>query len=181
MRKTNPFFKRYLVSIVLLLFCTTNWAQFGFEHYVLTGLNLVDVIESRVVKDQAVWISQGKIVKLSSSEGIKVPDSVQEIKLQGKYILPGLIDTHVHMATDASDENEDEAEAILEKMLRSGITSVRDMAGDARRLSNISRNALVGDILSPNLYFSALLAGPDFFIDPRTIATAKGGKSGEMP
>jgi imidazolonepropionase-like amidohydrolase len=66
-------------------------------------------------------------------------------------------------------------------MLYSGITSVRDMAGDARTLAGLSRDALTGDILSPDIYFSALMAGPSFFDDPRTIATAKGGIAGQMP
>ncbi|MES1250321.1 MAG: amidohydrolase family protein, partial [Chitinophaga rupis] len=34
---------------------------------------------------------------------------------------------------------------------------------------------------SPNIYYSALMAGPSFFDDPRTIATAKGGTAGQMP
>ncbi len=39
-------------------------------------------------------------------------------------------------------------------MLLTGVTSVRDMAGDARALSGLSRNALVGDIVAPNIYYS---------------------------
>jgi hypothetical protein len=66
-------------------------------------------------------------------------------------------------------------------MLLTGITSVRDMAGDARALSSLSRNALVDDIVAPNIYYSALMAGSKCFSDPRTIATAQGGVSGKMP
>jgi imidazolonepropionase-like amidohydrolase len=48
-------------------------------------------------------------------------------------------------------------------------------------LSSISRNALVGDIVAPNIYYSSLMAGTTFFTDPRTVATAQGGISGQMP
>jgi hypothetical protein len=51
---------------------------------------------------------------------------------------------------------------VLKEMLLTGITSVRDMAGDARALSNLSRDALVGDIV-PNIYYSSLMAGSKFF------------------
>jgi len=57
---------------------------------------------------------------------------------------------------------------------------VRDMAGDARVLSGYARDAEVGDIISPNIYYSALMAGPEFFNDPRSVATARGGTAGEM-
>lgn len=38
-----------------------------------------------------------------------------------------------------------------------------------------------GDIISPDIYYSALMAGPIFFSDPRTSAATKGGVSGKMP
>jgi imidazolonepropionase-like amidohydrolase len=66
-------------------------------------------------------------------------------------------------------------------MLLSGITTVRDMAGDARALASISRDAMTGDIVSPDIFYAALLAGPTFFKDPRTIESTKGGMPGNMP
>jgi imidazolonepropionase-like amidohydrolase len=64
--------------------------------------------------------------------------------------------------------------------LYTGITSVRDMAGDARTLAGLSRDALTGDVVSPDIYYSALMAGPKFFRDPRTVATTRGGVAGQM-
>jgi hypothetical protein len=46
-------------------------------------------------------------------------------------------------------------------MLLTGITSVRDMAGDARALSNLSRDAWWA-IVAPNIYYSSLMAGSKF-------------------
>jgi dihydroorotase-like cyclic amidohydrolase len=54
--------------------------------------------------------------------------------LKGKFVVPGLIDAHVHFATDPTEERRDNAEKCLKEMLLTGITSVRDMAGDARAL-----------------------------------------------
>ncbi len=108
-------------------------------------------------------------------------DSTHSIILKNKFVLPGLIDAHVHFATDPTEERRDDAEKVLKEMLLTGVTSVRDMAGDTRALSSLSRNTLVGDIDGPNIYYSAIMAGPKFFSDPRTIATAQGGISGKMP
>jgi len=63
-------------------------------------------------------------------------------------LLPGLIDAHVHMATDPSGtDNREHTLDALKRMLYSGVTSVRDMAGDARTLAGLSRDALTGDII----------------------------------
>ncbi|RYD22740.1 MAG: hydrolase, partial [Lysobacteraceae bacterium] len=62
---------------------------------------------------------------------------------------------------------------VLQAMLYSGVTTVRDMAGDARTLAGLSRDAGTGDIISPDIYYSALMAGPVFFTDPRTATSTR--------
>ena len=42
----------------------------------------------------------------------------------------------------------------------------------AFRAGELSREALTGEIPAPDIYYAALMAGPEFFSDPRTAATA---------
>ncbi|KYG71537.1 amidohydrolase family protein [Roseivirga echinicomitans] len=174
---------RRLISSLLLfvLAFTTLSAQFSFGTYALEHVNIIDVNTSDILYDYTIIISDDKISDVMPSKKYIANDTVQSIVLKGKFVMPGLIDAHVHFATDPTIERRDNAEKVLQEMLLSGITSVRDMAGDARALSSLSRNALVGDIVAPNIYYSSLMAGSKFFSDPRTIATAQGGVSGEMP
>ena len=110
------------------------------------------------------------------------PDSFHILRMKGKYLLPGLIDAHVHMATDPSGtDNREHTLSTLKQMLFKGVTSVRDMAGDARTLAGLARDALTGDIPSPDIYYAALMAGPDFFSDPRTATSTKGAVAGHTP
>lgn len=104
------------------------------------------------------------------------------IDARGRYIIPGLIDTHVHVATDPDGEDSRERTLIrLEAALLGGVTSVRDMAGDARRLADYARDARVTALPIPDLYFTALLSGPEFFRDPRTRAASRGRAPGSAP
>ena len=96
----------------------------------------------------------------------------------GLYVTPGLIDTHVHLATSPDRRA---AEAYMRRMLYGGVTAVRDMAGDARALADLSRASRQGEIAAPDVYYSALMAGPDFFKDPRTQAAARGVEPGRAP
>ena len=170
-----------LISLTAFCLVTSGTeAQFTFGNYALTNLNIVDVNTKEILENRTIVIRNQRISGIYNSDQFSPEDSLQIINLKGKYVHPGLIDAHVHMATDASQEIRANAEKVLEEMLRTGITAVRDMAGDARALSSLSRDALVGDIDAPNVYYSSLMAGPKFFTDPRTIATAQGGKSGEM-
>lgn len=168
-------------SILLLIFtCTTLKAQFNFDTYALEHVNIIDVNTKTVLNDYTIVIRKDKILIILPSKDYIANDSVQSIVLKNKFVVPGLIDAHVHFATDPTEERRDNAEKVLKAMLLTGVTSVRDMAGDARALSSLSRDALIGDIVAPNIYYSSLMAGKEFFFDSRTIATAQGGVSGKM-
>lgn len=102
----------------------------------------------------------------------------RQIDLRGKFLLPGFIDSHQHLATPP---NRAEAEARLRRDIYSGITATRDMADDLRQIADITRAARVGEIASPDINYAALVAGPGFFSDPRTQAIANGAVAGKVP
>jgi imidazolonepropionase-like amidohydrolase len=100
------------------------------------------------------------------------------IDAHGQYALPGLIDTHVHYATLPDRAW---AEADLRRSIYSGVTGVRDMAGDARALADLSRSALINQVPAPDIFYSALMAGPEFFTDQRTAMSSLGRTPGQVP
>lgn len=102
----------------------------------------------------------------------------RSVDLTGRYVIPGLIDSHVHLATPP---NRSRAEAILRRQLYGGVTAVRDMADDLRAVGDLSRASLVGEIPAPDIYYAALMAGPPFFQDPRALAVSRGFQPGTAP
>ncbi|MFN2974231.1 amidohydrolase family protein [Terriglobus aquaticus] len=100
------------------------------------------------------------------------------VPLAGRFVIPGLIDAHVHLATPP---NRRQAEAVLRRDLYGGVTAVRDMADDLRAVGDLARASLVGEIPAPDIYYAALMAGPDFFTDKRTIQVSAGGQPGRVP
>jgi imidazolonepropionase-like amidohydrolase len=170
----------YLLLFILIPLCSQG--QYAPAVLVLENAILIDVSHRTVAEPQTIMIKDGRIAEILASGSMAIPEFAVIINLKGKYLLPGLIDSHVHLATDPSGtDSRPHTLLSLEQMLYSGITTVRDMAGDARVLAGIARDANSGEIPSPNIYYSALMAGPKFFIDPRTQTSTKGGKSGDMP
>lgn len=70
------------------------------------------------IKNQDVVIKNGKIIRLGKSQLIEKNTAV--INGTGKYLIPGLIDSHVHLKESKND---------LFLYLVNGVTSVREMAG----------------------------------------------------
>ncbi|MHA4811203.1 amidohydrolase family protein [Flavitalea flava] len=172
---------KYIIFF-LALFYHNCFSQVSLKDVALTGVTIIDANHKGSLQHQTVILKGSTIIQIIPDGSKPLPDSMSIIKLTGKYLIPGLIDTHVHLATDPSGKDNRAATLdVLNRMLYSGITSVRDMAGDARTLASLSRDALTGDIISPNIYYSALMAGPDFFNDPRTSSSTRGAVSGQMP
>lgn len=100
------------------------------------------------------------------------------IDVTGRTIIPGLVDSHVHMATPPDRAM---AEAMLRRDLYGGVTVVRDMADDLRLVGELTREARLGEITAPDIFYAALMAGPSFFDDPRTHAATRGAEAGHAP
>jgi imidazolonepropionase-like amidohydrolase len=149
---------------------------------VLVGVTVVDGTGSPARPNQSVLIEGERIAAIFPAGSRPLPPGATIYELTGRYVIPGLIDTHVHVATDPSGED---SRARTERRLRGallgGVTAVRDMAGDVRALASLQRDALVGEIPSPDIYYAALFAGPAFFADPRTHDAARGLIPGQVP
>jgi imidazolonepropionase-like amidohydrolase len=104
--------------------------------------------------------------------------SAKSIDLRGRYLIPGLIDSHVHLETPP---NRRQAEALIRRDLYGGVTAVRDMADDLRALADVTRASRVGEIAGSDIYYAALMAGPAFFTDKRTIQVTAGDVPGKVP
>ncbi|WP_417451334.1 amidohydrolase family protein [Kordiimonas sp.] len=144
------------------------------------GVSLIDGTGTPLQHDMGVLIQGDRITEVLPSLQLKarLPEGAKLVDASGHYLLPGLIDTHVHMATVP---NREQAEAYMRRYLYSGITSVRDMAGDMRALAELARKSRLGKIPAPDLYYSALMAGPSFFDDPRPGMAAEGETPGAVP
>lgn len=110
------------------------------------------------------------------AELLELADAVEN--LDGRHVIPGLIDSHQHIATPPHRPT---AEATLARDLYGGITATRDMADDLRQVADLARAARVGEIPAPDIHYAALMAGPGFFDDPRTRQVSQGATPGQVP
>src|SRR3954470_21279597 len=148
----------------------------------LAHVTVIDGTGAPARPDRTLVIRGGRIIAELASGSAEPPAGAEVLDLRGRWVIPGLIDTHVHLATDPSaGDRRDLVVQRLRNALHGGVTTVRDMAGDGRALAELARAALVGDIESPAIYYAALFAGPEFFTDPRVLAVSRGVSPGEAP
>ena len=89
----------------------------------LRGATLVDGTGAAARPNALLVVENGRIVSVAtaSDEALaRIPAGAQIIDVAGKWIIPGLVDAHVHA----------ESEAGLKQMIRWGVTTARLMAED---------------------------------------------------
>lgn len=98
-------------------------SAFAQARTVLSGATLIDATGAPPLADSRIIIDKGLIICVSGPDGCKANPGEAELNLTGRYITPGLIDTHVHLNFENNRE-----EALAEQALRFafGITASRD-------------------------------------------------------
>ena len=96
--------------------------------YVFTnGKILNGTKEMQVQEGQVILVEDGKITEILSVEEAEnrnlTASGYEEIDLQGKYILPGLINMHVHLAGNGKPQKKQrDNEALVKKIMSNGLT-----------------------------------------------------------
>jgi len=84
------------------------------------NVNVVPMDRERVLENQTVLVRDGVVETIGNGERVQVPDEALIVDGQGKYLMPGLVDMHVHIMF--------EDDMLL--WVANGITSVRNMWGN---------------------------------------------------
>lgn len=151
----------------------------GERVLIVEGVTALVGTEFEPTADATIVVRDGRITEIvGPDDEVEAITGAEIVDASGGYLIPGLVDSHIHLGTVPDRE---QATAEMERLLQAGVTSVRDMAGDARFLNDLARASITGEIAGPRLYFSALMAGPTFFSDPRPQASAQGAVAGQVP
>ncbi len=143
-----------------------------------SGATVIHGGTSAAQPDMVILTQGAQILGVRSARGFHADKGTELVDIHGRYVIPGLVNSHVHLATLADPPV---AQAYLRRELYSGVTSVRDMAGDVRLLAELKREAEFDEAPFPDIYYVAVMAGPAFFTDPRTRDSARGRTPGQVP
>lgn len=127
----------------------------------LSNVSIIDGTGSAPQPGMTILVEGGRIAAIFPVGSRPLPAGTIQLDVAGSFVIPGLIDAHVHLAT--FDRSPDIARALLRFALLGGVTTVRDMGGHAEQVLDLARTAAPDTASSPRIYASAVFAGASWF------------------
>jgi imidazolonepropionase-like amidohydrolase len=159
-----------LAALAALALATSAAAQDGPTTYIHAGRLLADPGTGRVATNQTVVVRGGKVVEVH--DGFIEGTNGQVIDLKDSFVLPGLIDSHVHLTSEngptnrldnvtksTSDETIDGV-AFAYKTLMAGFTTVADLGADNDAVFALRTGVASGKIIGPRIIASGSAVTP---------------------
>lgn len=144
--------------------------------------------DGTILTDQTVLIRYGRIVSIQPSVEARFTSGIKRIDGRTKFLMPGLVDAHVHLENDRLLRlflrNPDiptgtvRTEDVLLPYLANGITQIVDLSAMAETVGQ--RDAVEsGRVAGPHIALAAMIDGPDPILPlgiTRVAATPSDGR-----
>lgn len=117
-----------LIAYAFLVGCT-SMEPVNPPDLAITGVNIVDVENGRVLTDRTVIVSGTRITAILRS-GTGDNGAGRVVDARGKFLIPGLWDMHVHLFNNAVRPGTHNRELYFPLFIAHGVTGVRDMWTD---------------------------------------------------
>lgn len=116
----------------------------GAAPMVILGGTLIDGKGGTPVENAAIVIRGQRIIEVGKAGEVSIPPDAVRIQANGKTVLPGLIDMHVHV-----NKGDD-----LHLFIAAGVTAVRDVGNFTSQVVGLVDRTRSGEIVGPRIFFS---------------------------
>lgn len=121
---------------------------------------MVDVVRGEVVGSRTVTIGDGRIAAVGEPGAVDIPAGAVRVDGRGRYVMPGLVDMHVHLFNNATRRRPNDWAFPL--FVANGITGVREMRAEPTEMPVVGVwrfQASRGELVAPRILAAGAPAG----------------------
>ena len=127
----------------------------------LYNCNVVDTEAGKILRGRTIEVRDGIITDISRAAA---SPGEGDVDMTGRYVMPGMIDSHVHWGIFS--QTEELSETFSKDFLAAGVTTVRDLGSNYLNISRFNKGVRNGIYAGPRVFYSALWAAGNYFMDP---------------
>ncbi|NNE37181.1 MAG: amidohydrolase family protein [Gammaproteobacteria bacterium] len=132
-----------LVILTVLFFPEHSVGQVPDNAIVLEGATLISPERGQPLENSVIIVHGDRFQTVTVEGSINYPDNAQVVELDGKFIIPGLVDTHIHYRNWLHD-----------LLLVNGTTSILDLGNPIIWTSAVSEGIEKGKIRGPRMFYT---------------------------
>jgi imidazolonepropionase-like amidohydrolase len=145
MKVRNESMKRSFLILFLISF-PIHTGKADPTRVIIKGGTLLDVRTGQQVRDSVIVVENDRIKEVGDASNTVIPREARVIYARGKWVIPGLLDMHVH-----GSARKDVPMALY---VANGITAVRDMGGNVTSLRMTRQKSESGELEGPRLFYT---------------------------
>ena len=141
-----------VLSLVMALVCPG--VVFGESPVALIGGVVIDGNGGTPVENGVVLVRDGRIEAVGEAARVRLPTDARVIDLEGRAVMPGLADMHVHLMGGWDGVGSDWLgyQRYLNALLYSGVTTVFDLGNIMPFVLQLRDEVAAGTIAGPRIY-----------------------------
>jgi imidazolonepropionase-like amidohydrolase len=184
----------WALGVGLWAFAFSLFAQSPAGVIALVGARVIDGTGAAPISNATVLVTDGRIDRVGPSASLKVPAAATRVDLAGKFIIPGLINSHGHLNNgDRSLPVYDQITQQLRLYTRFGVTTVYALGDDGKESVRVSREndrapldrarlyAAGGRVTAKSAEDARRLIGERHGMGVHIVKTGMNGNANDMP
>ena len=147
----------------------------------ITGVSIVDVEQGRTTGPRTVLIADGRIAAIDAPSDARIPAGAQRVDGRGRFLIPGLVDMHVHLFNNASRRPPNTWAFPL--FVANGVTAVREMAAIPASMAIVGewRAAMAkGELIAPRILAAGVVVQGTSPSDATQLVDAAAGAGADF-
>ena len=154
--------RRIVRVLTLVMAVVCSGAAFGESPVAFIGGVVIDGNGGTPVENGVVLVRDGRIEAVGEAARVRVPTDARVIDLEGRAVMPGLADMHVHLMGGWDGVGSDWLgyQRYLNALLYSGVTTVFDLGNVMPFVLQLRDEVAAGTIAGPRIYCVGLTRAP---------------------
>jgi imidazolonepropionase-like amidohydrolase len=161
---------RRTLLFLFVIFVCCSCSSLPPPSLAITHVTIIDATGAAPQPDMTVFLADEQIAAIGPSNSVFIPSKTKTFDATGGFLIPGLVDMHVHLT--GAGEPTGSREFILPLLLANGITTARDMGGDLDSLLKLRYEIEHGQLQATRIFFAGpYLDGNPPFFQPSLVVT----------